>query len=100
MPSLRKARNQARNLVCSSNLRQWGLIFAMYIDDNGGVYPKEVVNAMYFIRGTQDPDIRNPMSKYVKTMGIGLCPMAKNSLHIQILNSVLVPLTLVENLLN
>ena len=36
LPSLRRARNQARNVVCQSHLKQWGLVFLMYIDNNQG----------------------------------------------------------------
>lgn len=34
MPSLRKARNQARAVVCKSNLNQWGKMFYLYTNDN------------------------------------------------------------------
>ncbi len=36
MPALKQVRQQARGVVCRSNLRQWSLIFAMYVDDNEG----------------------------------------------------------------
>jgi len=34
VPSLSRARKQARAVACSSNLRHWGLVFKMYTDDN------------------------------------------------------------------
>jgi prepilin-type N-terminal cleavage/methylation domain-containing protein len=34
MPSLSRARKQARAMACLSNLKHWGLIFKMYTDDN------------------------------------------------------------------
>ena len=34
MPSLKKARDQARTAVCKSNLTQWGKIFYLYTHDN------------------------------------------------------------------
>ncbi len=34
MPSLSRARKQARAIACKSNLKHWGLIFKMYTDDN------------------------------------------------------------------
>jgi prepilin-type N-terminal cleavage/methylation domain-containing protein/prepilin-type processing-associated H-X9-DG protein len=40
-PSLRRARNNARAVVCQSNLKQWGTIFSMYIDDNHGYFSYE-----------------------------------------------------------
>jgi len=34
MPSLQKARGQAQSVICKSNLRQWSLIFRMYLDEH------------------------------------------------------------------
>ena len=34
MPSLKRARDQARGVVCKSNLSQWGKIFYLYAHDN------------------------------------------------------------------
>ncbi len=34
MPALQRVREQGRVVACQSNLRQWGLIFAMYMEDN------------------------------------------------------------------
>ncbi len=36
MPALNRVRTQARGAACKSNLHQWGLMFAMYTDDNNG----------------------------------------------------------------
>ena len=36
IPALQRARHQARAVVCQSNLRQWGLVFPMYLEDNDG----------------------------------------------------------------
>lgn len=36
MPSLSKARNQAKMVVCKSNLKQLGLCYIMYTGDNNG----------------------------------------------------------------
>ncbi len=34
MPALGKAKEQAQAVICRSNLKQWGLIFALYAQDN------------------------------------------------------------------
>ena len=39
MPSLSKAREQARRVVCLSNLKQLGLAMEMYLEDNRELYP-------------------------------------------------------------
>jgi prepilin-type processing-associated H-X9-DG protein len=38
MPSLNKARKQAKVVVCQSNLKQWGAVWSMYVDDNNGYF--------------------------------------------------------------
>jgi len=38
LPSLKKAKEAARNVVCKSNLRQWSLVFSMYTEDHGDSY--------------------------------------------------------------
>jgi len=39
LPTLQRVRSQARAVVCQSNLRQWGVIFSMYTNDNDGKLP-------------------------------------------------------------
>jgi prepilin-type N-terminal cleavage/methylation domain-containing protein len=39
MPALSRARSLARQTVCQSRLRQWGLAFAAYAAENSGSYP-------------------------------------------------------------
>lgn len=34
LPALRKAKQQTLTVVCKSNLRQWGIVFSMYTQDN------------------------------------------------------------------
>jgi len=38
MPSLQRVRKQARTVTCRSNLKQWGLIWYFYTEDNGGKF--------------------------------------------------------------
>ena len=38
MPSLSKVRDQARQINCTANLRQWNLQFNMYVGDNDGKF--------------------------------------------------------------
>lgn len=40
MPALARVRNQAKNVLCQSNLRQWGICFGMYADDWEGSAPR------------------------------------------------------------
>ena len=36
MPALSRVRKQARSVACQALLKQWGVIWAMYCDDNDG----------------------------------------------------------------
>ena len=36
LPALQKVKQHARTVACLSNLKQWGLYFSMYTDDNNG----------------------------------------------------------------
>jgi prepilin-type processing-associated H-X9-DG protein/prepilin-type N-terminal cleavage/methylation domain-containing protein len=40
LPALQQAREKARAISCTSNLKQCGLGFAMYIDDNKEMFPR------------------------------------------------------------
>lgn len=62
VPSLAKSRQQARAVVCMSNLREWGKAIQMYSDDHNNTLPfesrpKPVVEA--------DTDSSNPYYPYV-----------------------------------
>jgi prepilin-type processing-associated H-X9-DG protein len=48
VPALRRARNQARTVVCQSNLRQWGLVFKTYTDDYDGRFFDNTPRYEYF----------------------------------------------------
>ncbi|MHC4568031.1 MAG: type II secretion system protein, partial [Planctomycetota bacterium] len=39
MPALQRVREQAREITCRSNLRQYGVAQAMYLDDHDDRYP-------------------------------------------------------------
>lgn len=39
VPSLRKAKEAAKSVICRNNLRQYGLAGAMYTDDHNGYFP-------------------------------------------------------------
>ena len=36
LPSLRKAKDQVRTIICRSNLKQWGVFFYLYTQENEG----------------------------------------------------------------
>ncbi|MEN6425112.1 MAG: type II secretion system protein [Phycisphaerales bacterium] len=43
LPTLGRARKQARAVACQAKLRQWGLVFSMYVEDSDRQYPLEEI---------------------------------------------------------
>ncbi len=78
MPSLEKVRRQARGVACKSNLHQWGLIFAMYCDDNSGKFYNGLIqdSTAGVANGEWWRECMRPLSKDKK---MWLCPTAHKS---------------------
>jgi prepilin-type N-terminal cleavage/methylation domain-containing protein len=38
MPALQRVRGQAKSILCQARLREWGLVFKLYTDDNDGYF--------------------------------------------------------------
>ena len=76
LPALAKAKQKGVQAVCTSNLKQWGLIWQFYVDDNDG----------YFSNGVKVGWARGEwvaaLEKFWRKQDILLCPaanMARNS---------------------
>jgi len=59
-------RKRAKEMVCLSNLRQWGSAFMMFAEDNDG----------YFMEGRGSNDWWSALEPYYKDRNLVLCPMA------------------------
>jgi len=79
MPALQRVKKQAKTVTCQSNVKQWGLIFRLYADDNEGKLPQSIAGGSltaqeaYWIVTTlsyyQDKKIRLcPSTKIVRVM--------------------------------
>ncbi len=88
IPSLQKVREQAKEISCRSNLRQYGLAQYMYLDDNNGHYPvawTSLVKTETPVSGYQrfcrwhDPRFPPDGSfwPYLKAKAINICPTFK-----------------------
>ncbi|MHC4540119.1 MAG: type II secretion system protein [Planctomycetota bacterium] len=72
MPALQRVKKQAKTIMCQSNLKQWGSIFAMYTDDNNGFFPKRTSGSGRWINVLYDYYSRNeklrtcPMTTKIK----------------------------------
>ena len=80
LPALHKSRNQTRMLMCQANLKQWGTVLALYVDENEGRLPvMSGGTVLWFFRGAWllegDPNKPHVFQK-VNTRGIACCPMA------------------------
>jgi prepilin-type N-terminal cleavage/methylation domain-containing protein/prepilin-type processing-associated H-X9-DG protein len=71
MPSLQRVRRQARGVVCQANLKQWATIWAMYVDDNNGMFPKRRSEAI-----NKDTRWITVLYDYYKDGDFRVCPVA------------------------
>ena len=44
LPALNKARDRARQISCTSNMRQFGTELQLYLDDNNRVFPSTYIS--------------------------------------------------------
>jgi len=88
MPALQRVKEQAREMTCRANLRQYGIAQSLYLDDNDGRYPNPWTSLM----GTEYPytgyprycrwhDPRfppdGPFWPYLKNTKVHICPTFK-----------------------
>jgi prepilin-type N-terminal cleavage/methylation domain-containing protein len=72
LPCLQRVRKQARAVGCQSNLKQWGLIFLMYANENNSRFPNWVESVEPW------PRVLNALWPYHQdTNDLFLCPMAR-----------------------
>ena len=80
LPALQKVRRQARAVMCLANLKQWGMVLALYTEEHEGRLPLATSNrAKWFFRGAWlrdgDPN-RPPVFQSIVTKDIAVCPAA------------------------
>jgi prepilin-type N-terminal cleavage/methylation domain-containing protein len=78
MPALEKVRRQARGVGCKSNLHQWGMMFAMYTQDNNGYFYSGHLGGTSSGMGNGEW-WRECMRPYSKDKKMWLCPTAVKS---------------------
>jgi len=75
MPALERVRRQARGVACKSNLHQWGLMFAIYTQDNNSYFYSGYLSGSANNMGNGEwwRECMRPLSKDKK---MWLCPTA------------------------
>jgi len=80
LPALQKVKKQTEAVICRSNLKQWGTVLALYVDENEGRLPiLSGGTVLWFFRGSWLPEgdpNRPKVFQKVITKGIACCPMA------------------------
>jgi len=71
MPALQRVKKQARTVVCQANLKQWGVIFAMYTDDNNAQFPERKSGGDGYGRWMD-----SMRDYYITAEDIRVCPVA------------------------
>jgi prepilin-type N-terminal cleavage/methylation domain-containing protein len=69
MPALQRVKKQAGAAACKANLHEWGLVFAMYTDDNNGLF-------MAGYSGGIDGTWIGALRPYYQESKIRVCPTA------------------------
>jgi len=90
LPALSRAKEKAKTIKCNNNMRQHGLGFAMYMDDNNDYYPAYEnwgtlggTTGTMALHGGDVPKERRPLNNYVPADEAYHCPSDKgDSLHI------------------
>lgn len=75
MPALARVRKQAKMVMCQTNLKQWGSIFAMYTGENDGYFqPGYLQNPL--TEESKPGEWIAALKPYYKDMDLAYCPMA------------------------
>jgi prepilin-type N-terminal cleavage/methylation domain-containing protein/prepilin-type processing-associated H-X9-DG protein len=81
LPTLQRVNRQAKAVTCQANLKQWGTVLALYLEDNEGRFPGNSYSTIWILTG-QSFGMANPTDpkefQPIRTKGM-LCPMAAKS---------------------
>ncbi len=74
MPALQRVKSQAKAVACQSNIRQWGLIFRLYANDNESKLPQSIAGG-----GLNEQEAYWPVAtlSFYEDKKIRLCPSTK-----------------------
>lgn len=78
LPSLGKAKERSRVVQCANNLRQWGLAFRMYADDNSDYLPRRGQGVQVLFQIDRPEDWFNALPPYLATPSFQQLVIASN----------------------
>ncbi|MBN1509548.1 MAG: type II secretion system protein [Sedimentisphaerales bacterium] len=79
LPALQRVRKQARAVTCRANLKQWGMVLALYTEDSQGRFPEAMGSGIWLLRGSKlsDGDANVPgIDQPVDAKDLACCPTA------------------------
>jgi prepilin-type N-terminal cleavage/methylation domain-containing protein len=82
LPSLQRAKKQAKAVACCANLKQWAMTLALYTEDNQGRFANTLsgYGGIWLFRGAflsgDDPNAPEVSLHRFSTRGIICCPLA------------------------
>jgi type II secretory pathway pseudopilin PulG len=96
LPALARAKEKSRATQCTGNLRQWGLVFRMYADDNDDFLPRRGQGVQALFQIDRPTDWFNALPPYfglasfqlmltndsvpiAHSQSVFICPTAENS---------------------
>jgi len=74
LPALARARESARRASCANNLKQFGIIFKMYGNENKGLWPDKSLYTLGWYDEMMGFDIREVYPEYLTDPFITKCP--------------------------
>jgi prepilin-type N-terminal cleavage/methylation domain-containing protein/prepilin-type processing-associated H-X9-DG protein len=74
MPALSRARKVAKSVVCRTNIKQWGLVYSLYAQDNDDSFPQGYESAYV---NEVDAWMLGALLPHYKNKNLRMCPSTK-----------------------
>ena len=75
MPALQRVKRQTQAVICRSNVKQWGLVFNLYTNDNNDSFPQSIVGNTNLTQ--EEADFLGATLPYYENLDMRMCPVTK-----------------------